>query len=161
VVGTGLSVEVGAKHGDVAPMKATYHASGQIHVKVNDEMTAGPIRSTLPTSLLGPMMAGLIPTKAPRKFPPYAKKMPTGSSLVVQLDETAEKRRQHVEVWFTPPGTFTFPKLYAKQDRHERHPDFALTVTARLLAVGWITPMDETMSAWQPNASVWIVGPVF
>lgn len=156
-----LQITVGDEAVSDAAVKASYHRSGQTHLKVNSQMTAaGPMHQTPPASLAGPIRAGWIITKRPIEYAEYRKRLPARAAVFVHTDSETEQRRMSCEIFFTPPGTHKFPALGSGRF-HNRPPAFAVTVTARLLVVGWFGGIDEDLSAWHPDKSVMFVGNMF
>jgi hypothetical protein len=160
-VDTALQITVGDEEVSDVAVKASYHRSGQAHLKVANQMTsAGPLHQTPPASLTDPIRSGWIITKPPVFYAEYQKKLPSKAAVFVHMDSETEQRRMSCEIFFTPPGTHQFPAL-GSDKLHDRTPDFAVTVTARLLVVGWISPLDEGFSAWQQNKSIMFMGKIF
>lgn len=158
---TEIQITVGDQEVPAAAVKASYHQSGQVHLKIDDQITAGgPLRQTPPASLTGPIRAGWIISKPPLEYVAYEKRRPTTSAAFLHLDHDSEHRRLSCEVFFTPPGTHSFPALGSGR-LHDRPPDFALTVTARLLVLGWIDALGEEFSTWHPDKSIVFVGKMF
>jgi hypothetical protein len=89
----------------------------------------------------------------------YAKPIPQSSAAFFRLDEVTERRRHELEVFFAPSGRYTFINIHTNEP-HDREPDVSLTVTSRLIVAGWLTPLGEDISSWQPDKSVWLVGPI-
>ena len=85
----------------------------------------------------------------PTLIPEYRKKLPDQACVNFHLDLESEKRRQSLELWFTPPGEHTFPG-------NRRPLDFATTVTPSLIVCGWLSPCAEAVSSWHPDKTILI-----
>jgi hypothetical protein len=85
--GTELRITVDDQQRSDASVKASYHRSGQVHVKVDDEMTAdGPLRQPAPEMLSSPIRAGWVVSKPPIEYAAYRKQVPTASAAFIRLD---------------------------------------------------------------------------
>ncbi|WP_420451159.1 hypothetical protein [Ilumatobacter sp.] len=159
VEGTSLSATVGDEL-TTAATKVSYHASGQVHIKADEVMSAGgPMKQPAPSSLKSPLRAGFIITKPPLQYEPYRKRVPRDASCFVHVDGDSAHRRMLIDLFFAPPGKHSFPAL--AMDYYDRPPDFALTVAARLFVIGWVQVLGAEASEWHPDKSLLVAGRVF
>lgn len=160
-LGNDLSITVGREVGDRVEVKTSYHESGQVHVKQGGIMSPeGPMFTSKPRDLTRAVRAGLMWSKVPTMLPVYSKPIPPEGSVVLKLDEEAEQRRLLLEVFFAPAGQVDFPP-YLNGRSPRRDPDFAVTVTARLLVVGWVTAESPEMSRFHPDKTILIAGSLY
>jgi hypothetical protein len=159
VMGSSLSATVGDEL-TTAATKVSYHASGQLHIKSDEVMSAGgPMKQPAPSSLKSPLRAGFIITKPPLQYEPYRKRVPHDASCLLHVDGDSVHRRMLIDLFFAPPGEHSFPAL--AKDYHNHPPDFALSVTARLLVIGWVLVLGAEVSEWHPDKSILVAGRVF
>lgn len=160
IVGPAIRITIDENTDQLVSTQVSYHESGQVHVKQSGQYVGdGPMNPLpAPRDLEGPIRAGVMFTAQPRFIKPYTKPLPEGSSVVIHLPEEAEALRFQVDIFFTPVGSFYFPVLNG-QGIYDGDPDFCLTVTSRLLVVGWLTPAGtEDFHDWCPEESILIAG---
>jgi hypothetical protein len=142
--------------------KSSYHESGLIHRQAGGSGIAAQADEFHghPEQLSQMKLLNAVFTAAPANLPSYKRSLHRKRSyaMVFQLAEEQWTRRQYFEFYLSPPGPVDWPEpLYLKAtEPDELHSHWFDIERRRVLAVRWHTITDETLTQWQPKASLWI-----
>jgi len=147
-------------------IKASFHASGQFHIKRGGKTDGSPMQWPLKEEIKAPYRIAALISATPRSYKPYAsgRSLTRGgaSARVIQVDEEGEAIRFYFEFFLSPEGRFTLtPPLFRMTavDRGEPEP-LQLSLSKHLILVTRYAEFapDSGISTWHPELEVWIYG---
>jgi hypothetical protein len=111
--GLTISVPDEIKKIDGELVQASFHASGQFHIKRGGKPGENPMQWPLKEEIKAPYRIATLISKPPRFYTPYAsgRTLTRGgaSAGVIQVDEEGEAIRFYFEYFLSPEGRFTLP----------------------------------------------------
>lgn len=141
-------------------LKASYHASGQFHVKFGNQYLGNPERWPEKGLLQKPFRIAALVTALPTTYEPYTRSLTRGgsSAVVVPADGDDAGLRHYFEFYLTPPGTFDAPLPMIKMDDvvaddphcHSMNDDLILAIRHLRFAE------STNFHTWQPDKSIWL-----
>jgi len=140
-------------------LKASYHASGQFHVKVGGRRQSEPEQWSSKQELEGPFRLSALITKAPSRYTSYARPLMRGgaSALVIPIPETEAELRHYFEFFLSPPGEFPIPPTMIKTKNIISDKPICHSSSEHHILVVRHLVMAESMRIheWQPDLAVW------
>jgi hypothetical protein len=147
-------------------VKASFHASGQFHIKRGGKTDGSPMQWPLQEEIKAPYRFAALISRPPKFYEPYA----SGRTLtrggagarVIHVDEEAEATRFYFEFFLSPEGRFTLPPpRFPRTSEGYGEPDlFQFSLSAHLILVARYLGFapDSGLSTWHPELEVWIYG---
>jgi hypothetical protein len=149
---------------DNQPLKASFHASGQFHIKEGDALTGAPEHWRLKNEIKAPYRIAALLSKHPILYDPY----PSGRSLtrrrtnaqVIAVNHEAETTRFYFEFFVSPEGRFSLPSPILSLTPSDDTEPMSFSLSEQLILVTRIfvlSPGSE-LSTWHPELGLWIHG---
>jgi hypothetical protein len=93
------------------PTKASYHSSGQFHIKLGEKMKGEPIRWPKKSDITSPFTIAAVITRTAENYPVATEKQlkKPGHAIIVLLGEGQEGVRHYMEFMLSPEGTHDLP----------------------------------------------------
>jgi hypothetical protein len=99
--------------GNAGPVKASFHVSGQFHLKQGKDLMDVPLHWRLKNEIKAPYRIAALLSKHPILYEPY----PSDRSLtrrrthaqIIEVPQTVEATRHYFEFFLSPEGRFSFP----------------------------------------------------
>jgi hypothetical protein len=141
-------------------LKASYHASGQFHVKVCGNMCNGPERWPRKAEIDHPFRLGALITKPPIRYEPYTRSLTRrgANALVIRVPEQEAHLRHYCEFFLSPPGQFGAPQTLLKIESLNNDQLIIQSLSERFILVIRHLVFAETMRfhEWHPEYDLWL-----
>jgi len=147
-------------------VKASFHASGQFHIKRGEKLDGDPMQWPLQEDIGAPYRIAALISKPPRFYKPYASDRPLtsggASARIVQVDEDGEAIRFYFEFFLSPEGRFTPPPplLAGTYKNYGAYEPLLFSLSPHLILVtryfGFAPGSD--LNTWHPELEAWIYG---
>jgi hypothetical protein len=145
---------------DSQPFKASFHASGQFHVKRDGELLDEPQPWRPKNKISAPYRVATLISKHPVLYEPY----PSNRSLirdhthafVFRANQEQETTRYLFEFFVTPEGQFSaLPPLFKGAVETTQPPTFSLNEQLILVVRHFVFSKDSPLASWHPQVEVW------
>jgi hypothetical protein len=164
--GLTISVPDEIKKIDGELVKASFHASGQFHIKRGGKPDENPMQWPLKEEIKAPYRIAALISKPPRFYTPYAsgRTLTRGgaSAGVIQVDEEGEAIRFNFEFFLSPEGGFTLsrPLLAGTTEGYGATEPLLFSLSTHLILVTryfGFAP-GSALNTWHPELEAWIYG---
>jgi hypothetical protein len=146
---------------DSQAFKASFHASGQFHVKRDRELLDPPQRWRPKHEIKVPYRIAALLSKPPVFYEPY----PSDRSLLrgqthaflFRANQEQESARYYFEFFVTPEGHFPTPPPLLEGTVETTQPyTFSLNEKLILVIRHFVVSKDSPLSSWHPELGVWL-----
>ena len=142
-----------------SPLKASFHQSGQFHVKTGNEYSGDPEKWPIKSEITKPFRVASLITCLPAAFDVYERSLTRKKSHAVVIPTTDEslKLRHYFEFFLTPPGQFEIPQAMIKMsDAVNDQPHTQSMSENLILAIRhFVFSGSMGFHEWQPDKSIW------
>lgn len=92
-------------------LTASYHASGQFHIKASGSRQSPPVQWPKKDPLISPFRVGVLITKVASSYPEYTRSLIRGGAdtVILRLKDFEADLRHYLEFFISPPGAFERP----------------------------------------------------
>ena len=143
-----------------APLKASFHESGQFHVKTGKKYSGDPEQWPTKQQIKEPFRVASLITCLPTDLDVYERSLTRRSSHAVVIPTTNEsvKLRHYFEFFLTPPGQFEIPQPMIKMAEIINDQPYTQSMNENLILAIRHFVFSESMRfhEWQPEKSVWL-----
>jgi hypothetical protein len=143
-----------------AQTKASYHASGQFHIKLGETMKGRPARWPRKSEILNPFTIAGVLTRTPEKYPFY-EAIPTNKasySIIIELAKQQERFRHYIEFMLAPAGTYHWPVPMLKLKGWATKKPMPAQIDERLFLVTRqfsLIPANN-LNTYDPTFEIWL-----
>ncbi len=152
---------------EIVRSKASFHESGQFHIKATSTKTSvvdvDVLRGgTDKAAIRAPTRFMTLISKAIKNYKPYERSLTRGktSAVVIDMSKSEDVSRLYVEFFLSPAGTFTFPPPLLKFKNHILTSPMTHSMSADLILVMNVYTLSDAseLSSWQPEVEIAIYG---
>ena len=160
--GVSVNLEIPDEVAHVASggLKASYHESGQFHVKVAGVMKSAPESWPDKASLLAPLRVATLITRLPVNHEEYKRSLTRGnaSAVVIDLKEHEAHLRHYFEFFLSPPGQFAIPPTLLQTRNRVVDTPLCSSLSDRFVLAVRHQVLSQSMQihAWHPEAEIWL-----
>jgi hypothetical protein len=146
---------------DTQPFKASFHASGQFHLKRDRDLLDTPQHWRIKNKIRAPYRIASLLSKHPILYEPY----PSNRSLtrrqthafVLRTNQEQETTRYFFEFLVTPEGQFPAPPPLLKGAVETTQPyTFSLNEQLILVVRHFVFSPNSPLANWHPELETWI-----
>jgi hypothetical protein len=146
------------------PHKASFHTSGQFHIKRGGSPEGSPLQWPRKEEIKAPYRIAILISKHPKLYPLYAGDRSLTrnqtSAYVIRVPEKEETTRHYFEFFVSPEGRFTAPPplLSNTSSDHSEPPPITFSLNEKLILVTrhLVFVPDSSFSTWHPELALWI-----
>jgi hypothetical protein len=146
---------------DSQPFKASFHASGQFHLKRGTEILDAPQHWRPKHEIKAPYRVAALLSRHPVLYEPY----PSSRSLirgrtwafVLRANQEQETTRYFFEFFVTPEGHFPTPPPLLEGAVETTQPyTFSLNEQLILVVRHFVLSKNSPLASWHPELEVWL-----
>jgi hypothetical protein len=159
-----LTVPEVIKKAEGEPTKASFHASGEFHIKRGESPEDSPMKWPRKEEIKAPYRIAALVSKHPKLYPLYASDKSLtrkqSSAFVFRVTGKEETTRHYFEFFVSPEGRFTAPPpllSITSSDYTEPQPiTFSLSEQLILVTRHLVFAPEWSFSTWHPELALWI-----
>ena len=140
-------------------LKASFHASGQFHVKTGKLMSDHPVWWPKKSELISPFRVAALVSKTALHYPAYKRSLTRGGAgaVVIRLAEAEENLRHYFEFFISPPGEFNRPPLMILTQEEVIDRPICNSLSDRFVLVVRHLTFAAAMPihTWYPDIQIW------